>query len=136
MSSEKENFCKGNYYVLQEVKNKLYALMTEVMMNKAKYVKEQAIEGSKGQITKLRKVKNQVDKRTSIADTKKVNKDKLIKELDVAKKALTEVLQEELPLTPASTRVARIWETRESHIQCWSPLGEVLLNGECQINLK
>ena len=100
MSNEKEDFCKGNYYTLQEAKNQSYALLTEIMMYEAGYVIDQAIEGSKREMAKLRKVRSQVDKYTSIASAKKANKDKLIKELEVAKKALTETLQEELITKP------------------------------------
>ena len=71
MSNEKEDFCKGNYYTLQEAKNQLYALLTEIMMNEAGYVIDQAIEGSKRDMTRPRRVRSQVDKYTSIASAKK-----------------------------------------------------------------
>ena len=61
MSNEKEDFCKGNYYTLQEAKNQLYALLTEIMMNEARYVIDQAIGGSKREMTELSKVRSQVD---------------------------------------------------------------------------
>ena len=96
MSNEKEDFCKGNYYTLQEAKNQLYALLTEIMMDEARYVTDQAIEGSKREMSELRKVRSQADKYRSVASAKKANKDKLIKELEVTKKVLTEMLQEEL----------------------------------------
>ena len=47
MSNEKGDFCKGNYYSLQKAKYQLYALLTEIMMDKAGYVIDHAIEGSK-----------------------------------------------------------------------------------------
>ena len=48
-------------------------------MDEAGYVIDQAIEGSKRKMTKLRKVRSQVDKYKSIASDKKADKDKLIK---------------------------------------------------------
>ena len=39
MSDKKEDFCEGNYYTLQEAKNWLSALLTEVMMDEAGYAK-------------------------------------------------------------------------------------------------
>ena len=41
MSNEKEDFCKGNYYTLQEAKNQLYALLTDIMMNDTGYIIDQ-----------------------------------------------------------------------------------------------
>ena len=62
MSDEKEGFCKGTYYTLQDAKKRLYAPLTEVMMDEARYVIDQAIEGSKRDMTELRKVRSQVHK--------------------------------------------------------------------------
>ena len=84
------------------------------MVNEAGYVIDQAIELSKGQIHDLRKIEDQVDKRTSIVDAKENNNDKLIKELDVAKKALTEVLQKELRNQAESTGKEFQNKTKES----------------------
>ena len=103
MSNEKEDFCKGNYYTLQEAKNQLYALLTEIMMNEAGYVIDQAIEGSKRGIAELKEVRSQVDNYKSIVNTKKAIKDRLIKEMEVTKRALTEALQEELHNQAKST---------------------------------
>ena len=52
--------------------------------------------------TELKKVMSQVDKYTSIAGAKKATRDKLIKELEVSKKKLTETAQEELKLQSTS----------------------------------
>ena len=72
-------------------------------MDKARYVIDQAIEGSKRGIAKLKEVRSQVDNYKSIASTKKAIKDRLIKEMEVTKKALAETLQEELHNQTEST---------------------------------
>ena len=96
MSDEKEGFCKGTYYTLQDAKKWLYALLTEVMMDKSGYVIHEAIEGAKRGLAELKEIVGHVDNYKSIASTKKAIKGRLIKEMEVTKKALTEALQEEL----------------------------------------
>ena len=49
------------------------------MTSEVGYVIDKAIEGAKREMAKLRKVRSQVDKYTSIASAKKANKDKFIK---------------------------------------------------------
>ena len=95
LNDEKEEFCKGTYYTLQDAKKHLYALLTEIMMDKIGYIISNAIEGAKRGLNKLKELKSQVDNYKSIAGTKKAIKDRLIKEMEVTQKALTEALQEE-----------------------------------------
>ena len=73
------------------------------MTNEAGYVRDQAIDGLKKEMAKLRKERSQDNKYTSIASAKKATKDKLTREMEVAKKALTEALQEELNNQTEST---------------------------------
>ena len=86
MNNKKEDFCIGNYYTIQEAKNQLYALLIKIMMDKARYVIDQAIEGAKRGLAELKEVKSQVDNYKSIASTKKAIKDRLVKEMDVTKR--------------------------------------------------
>ena len=72
-------------------------------MDEAGYVIDQAIEGAKRGLAKLKEVKSQVDNYKSIASTKKAIKNRLMKEMEVTKKALTESLQEELQNQAKST---------------------------------
>ena len=65
-------------------------------MSKAGYIIDQTIQKYTHQVTELNKVQDQIENYTIVADAKKVNRDKLIKELEIAKKTLTETLQEEL----------------------------------------
>ena len=66
------------------------------MMDESGYVINKAIEGAKRGLAKLKRVKSLVDNNKSIASTKKAIKDRLIKEMEVTKKVLTESLKEEL----------------------------------------
>ena len=96
LNNSKEEFCKGNYYLLQDVKARLNALIPEIMMCKARYIIDQTIQKYKDQVTELNQVKDQLKKYTGVAEAKKVNRDKLIKELEIARKTFIETLQEEL----------------------------------------
>ena len=53
---------------------------------------------SKLEKDKIKKVMGQINHYTSVANAKKASRDMLIKELEVAKKELTEAAQEELKL--------------------------------------
>ena len=83
------------------------------MMDEAGYVIDQAIEGSKRGIAELKKVRNQVDHYKSIVNTKKAIKDRLIKDMEVTKRALTEELQEELHNQAESTGKTLTQQTQE-----------------------
>ena len=95
-NNSKEDFCKRNYYSLQDAKARLNALITEIMMCEAGYIIDQAMQEYKTQTTELNQVKTQLDKYTDVANTARSNRDKLIKEIEMAKKTLIETLQEEL----------------------------------------
>ena len=43
MNNEKEGFCKRGHYTLQEAKNQLHALLTDIMMDDAGYIIDQVI---------------------------------------------------------------------------------------------
>ena len=69
LNDEKEGFCQGNYYTLQDAKKSLYALLTEIIMDESGYVIHEAIEGAKRGLAKLKEIKGQVEKYESIAGT-------------------------------------------------------------------
>ena len=76
--------------------------MTDVMMDDTRCIIDKTIDESKKEMVKLRKIRNQVDNHKSIVSSKKANKDKIIKTLEFAKKALIDTLQEELSFTVES----------------------------------
>ena len=61
LNREKEGFCQGNYFTLQDAKKQLYALLTEIIMDESGYIIHEAI--------KLEEIKGQVDNYKSIAGT-------------------------------------------------------------------
>ena len=88
LNNGKEDFCKGNYYSFQDEKIRLNALITEIMMCKAGYIIDQTIQEYKDQVTELNRVKDQIRNYTDVVDIKKVKRDKLIKEIKIAKQHL------------------------------------------------
>ena len=79
LEDEKEEFCKGSYYTLQDAKKRLNALLTKVMMDENGYIISDTIEGAKRGLTELKELKSQVDNYKSIAGTKKAIKERLVK---------------------------------------------------------
>ena len=84
----KEGFCERDHYTLQEARNQLHILLTDIMMDDAGYIIDKVMDEAKKELAKLRKISRQVDNYKSIASSKEANKDKLIKTLGFAKKAL------------------------------------------------
>ena len=96
MNIVKQRFCERDHYTLQEAQNQLHALLIDIMMDDARYIIDKIIDESRKEMAQLRKIRNWVDNYKSIVSSKKDNKDKLVKTLEFAKKALTDKLQEEL----------------------------------------
>ena len=96
LKEEKEDFCQADYNTPQEAKRQLYALLTNIITDESGYVISEAIGKAKVRLAKLEEMEGQVNNYKSIAGTKKVIKDRLVKEMEVTKKALTDLLKEEL----------------------------------------
>ena len=92
----KEGFCERDHYTLQESKDQLQSLLTDIMMNVAGYILDQTIHESKKEMAQLKKIKIRLDNYNSIASSKKEHKDRVAKTLEFAKKTLIDTLQEEL----------------------------------------
>ena len=69
------------------------------MMDDAGYIIDKTIDESRKEMFKLRKISRQIDNYKRIASSKKTNKDKLVKTLEFAKRALIDTLQSELSST-------------------------------------
>ena len=92
----KEGFCERDHNTLQEARNQLHILLTNIMMDDTGYIIDKVLDEAKKELAKLRKISRQVDNYKSIASPKESNKDRLIKTVEFARKALTDTLQEEL----------------------------------------
>ena len=44
MIDERDDFCNGTYYTLQDARNKLYALLTEILTERAGYLIDHTIK--------------------------------------------------------------------------------------------
>ena len=96
MNISKKEFCNTDHHTLQEVKDQLHALLTDIMMNDIGYILDKSINESKKEMAKLRKARSQIDNQKKIASSKKANKDRLVQTLEAAKRALVNALQGEL----------------------------------------
>ena len=57
----KEGFCRRDHHTLQEAKNQIHALPTDVMMDDPGYIIDKIIDESKKEMAKLWKISSQVD---------------------------------------------------------------------------
>ena len=96
MNDEKDDFCNGTYYTLQDARNKLYTLLTEILTEEAGYLIDHTIQVSKLEKDEIKKVMGQIDHHTSFVSAIKASRNMLIEESEVVKKELTEAAQEEL----------------------------------------
>ena len=53
----KEVFWERDHYTLQEAKDQLQSLLTEIMMNDARYILDKTIHESKKEMAQLKKIK-------------------------------------------------------------------------------
>ena len=57
MDTMKEGFWERDHYTLQEAKDQLQSLLTEIMMNDAGYILDKTIHESKKEMAQLKKIK-------------------------------------------------------------------------------
>ena len=115
MNVIKEEFCNKDYHTLQEAKNQLHALLTNVMMDDAGYILDKTLDELKKEMTKLRKISSWIENQKGVTSSKKVSKDKLVQTLEFAQKALIDTLQGELCSPSESAEIKD--KTREDTIK-------------------
>ena len=71
MDIMKEGFWERDYYTLQEAKDQLQSLLTEIMMNDAGYILDKTIHESKKEMAQLKKIKIRLDNYNTIVSSKK-----------------------------------------------------------------
>ena len=89
----KQEYCNADHYTLREAKDRLHALLTNIMMGDVGYILDKSIKESKEKITILSKARNQLDKQKKIKSSKKANKGRLLHLLETAKRAHIDSLQ-------------------------------------------
>ena len=96
MDINKQEYCNADHHTLQEAKDRLNALQTNIMMGDVGYILDKSIKESKEKMTVLSKARNQLDNQKKIATSKKANKGRLIHLLETAKRTLIDSLQRDL----------------------------------------
>ena len=81
LKEEKEEFCQEDYHTLQEAKQQLYVLLTDIIMDESGYLISEAIRKAKVRLAELDKMEDRASKYKSITGIKKVIKDRLCKEM-------------------------------------------------------
>ena len=61
LNDEKEGFCQAIYYTLQDAKMKLYALLTEILMDESGYIIHDAIRRAKRRLSELEEKEGQIN---------------------------------------------------------------------------
>ena len=113
----KEGFCERDHYTLQEAKDQLQSLLTEMMMNDAGYILDKTIHESKKEMAQLKKIKIRLDNYNSIASSKREHKDRVARTLEFAKKTLIPTLQEELCNPTESEGEESIYNHSKKYLQ-------------------
>ena len=95
LKDEKDHFCGCNYSTLTEAKNKLYSMLTEILVQEAGSVIDYDIRMINYERDEIKKQMSQIEYNTNRANSKKASRDTLVKELKVAKKELVKSVQDE-----------------------------------------
>ena len=95
LKDEKDHFCGSNYSTLTEAKNKLYSMLTEILVQEAGSVIDYDIRMVNYERDEIKKQMSQIKYNTNRANAKKASRDTLVKELKVAKEELVKSAQDE-----------------------------------------
>ena len=85
LKDEKDHFCGSNYSTLTEAKNKLYSMLTEILVQEAGSVIDYDIRMINYKRDEIKKQMSQIEYNTNRANAKRASRGTLIKELKVAK---------------------------------------------------
>ena len=67
MDTEKQEYCNTDHHTLQEAKDQLHALLTNIMMGNIGYILDKSINESKEKMVLLSKARSQLDNQKKIA---------------------------------------------------------------------
>ena len=95
LKDEKDHFCRSSYSTLKEARNKLYSMLTEIIVQEAEIILDHDIRMKQYEKNMIKKQMSKIEYNTDRAKAKNASKSKLIKELTVAKKELIKSLQDE-----------------------------------------
>ena len=104
LKDEKDHFCRGSYSTLKEARNKLYAILTDIIVQEAGIILDHDIRMKQYEKNMIKKQMSQIEYNTDRAKAKSASKNKLIKELTVAKKELIKSAQDEKEIDSTSNQ--------------------------------
>ena len=83
LKDEKDDFCGSNYSTLTDAKNKLYSMLTEILVQEAGYVIDHDIQMINHERDEIKKQMSQIEYNTNRANAKKASRDTLVKEFEI-----------------------------------------------------
>ena len=133
IKDEKDDFCKSNYSTLTDAKNKLYSMVTEILVQEVGCVLDHDIRMINYERSEIKKQMSQIEYNTNRANAKKTTRDTLVEEFEIAKKELFEsVLTKETSdklriLTTIADTIDKAWEEEN---QVREHLNHIILKSE------
>ena len=73
MDNVKEGFCERDHYTLQEARNQLHILLTDIIMDNAGYIIDKVMDEAKKEMAKLRNLINLFNLFNSINSINSIN---------------------------------------------------------------
>ena len=104
LKDEKDDFCGNKYCTLTDAKNKLYSLLTEILIEEAGNVIDHDIQVINLERDEIKKRMSQIEYNTNRANAKKASRDMLVKEFEIAKKELVKSAQDERKQEPTGNK--------------------------------
>ena len=95
LKDEKDYFCSFHYSTLTEATNKLYSMLTEILIQEAGSAIDYDIRTVNYKRGEIKKKMSQVEYNTNRANAKKASREALVNELKAAKEELIKSAQDE-----------------------------------------
>ena len=95
LQNEKDYLCGCNYSTLTEATNKIYSMLTEILIQEAGQVIDYDFKATVQERSELKKKMNQVEYNTNKANAIKASREGLLRELKSAKEELLKATQDE-----------------------------------------
>ena len=95
LQNEKDYLCDYNYSTLTEATNKIYSMLTEILIQEAGQVIDYDFKVTVQERSEIKKKMNQVEYNTNKANAIKASREGLLRELKSAKEELLKATQDE-----------------------------------------
>ena len=104
LKDEKDDFCGNIYCTLMDAKNKLYSMLTEMLVEEAGNVIDHDIRVINHERDEIKKKMSQIEYNINRENATKASRDMLVKEFEIAKKELVESAQDEWKQEPTGNQ--------------------------------